>query len=459
MTSTDVDLAELTVRLAADITGRVVTPDDPDWAAATQAWNLAVRQTPALVVQPADADDIVAAVRFARAAGLRIAPQGTGHNAAALGDLTGCVLLRTDALKEVTVDPQTRTVRVGAGVIWQDVTTALHPHGLTALAGSAFDVGVVGYTTGGGYSWLARRHGLAANLVTAVELVTGTGEFLRVDRDHHPEIFWAVRGGGANVGVVCALEFEVFPQEQIYAGFLLFPIDRAAEVVEAWRLWTDDLDEAATTCLGLLRFPDLPMLPDFLAGRSFVGIDGAIDLPGERAEALLAPLRDLGPEIDTWEVMPTSALATVHMDPPGPVPGVVDGMSLSEFTADTAATLLEVAGPAADTDLLFVDLRHLGGAAGRPAPDGGAVSALPGRVLVELGGISLNAEAGAAIHQEVERIKHALSPWRGDREYVNFSERDEPPTRYWAPATLERLRAVADQVNPDRTVRANHQIG
>ena len=200
--------------LAAALTGRVVQPGDADWDAVRTPWNLAVDQRPALVVQPENADDIVAVVTFARRNGLRVVPQGTGHHAGAVGDIAGTVLLRTDRLREVTVTPESRTVRVGAGVLWAEVSEALAPYGLTARAGSSGDVGVVGYTLGGGHSWLGRRHGLAASAVTAVELVTGDGVFHRVDADTEPELFWGVRGGGGSLGVVSALEFTALPDRR-----------------------------------------------------------------------------------------------------------------------------------------------------------------------------------------------------------------------------------------------------
>ena len=168
---------------------------------------------------------------------------------------------------------------------------------------------------GGDHRWLARRHRLAVSSITAVELVTGDGVFHRVDADTESELFWAVRGGGANVRIVCALEFGAIPLAQVYGGALLFPIDRAPEVFAAYELCTRDLDDTATTCLRLLRLPPIPELPDFLRGKSFVGVDGAIDASVEDAERMLAPLRVLKPALDTFALMPVEALGQIHMDP------------------------------------------------------------------------------------------------------------------------------------------------
>jgi len=240
----------------------VVAPGDPDWDSARSAWNLAVDQRPALVVQVADVRDVQEVLLFAGRHGLRVAPQGTGHQAASLRDLSGVILLRTDQLREIRVDVDALTIRVGAGVLWGDVGWALTPHGLTARAGSSHDVGVVGYTLGGGYSWLTRRYGLAVSSVTAAELVTGDGTFHRVDADTEPELFWAVRGAGATFGVVTALEFGVLPFDQIYGGAVVFPIARAPEVLRRWgngQRMSTMRRRPRSGCYGCLRCPTSPI--------------------------------------------------------------------------------------------------------------------------------------------------------------------------------------------------------
>ncbi|MFL6101491.1 MAG: FAD-binding protein [Actinomycetales bacterium] len=445
--------------LASQVRGRVVRPGDEDWDTARQAWNLAVDQRPALVVEVADAFDVQAVVRHAGENDLRVAPQGTGHNAAPLGDLSDAILLRTGRLDAIDVDAEQGMVRVGAGVIWADVAAALAPHGLAALAGSSPDVGVAGYTLGGGYSWLGRRYGLAASSVRAVELVTGDGAFHRVDAENEPDLFWAVRGGGANVGVVCALELDVYPVADVYAGALLFPLTRGSEILSAYEEWTRGLDEAATTCIRLLRVPPLPDIPEPLRGNAFVMIDGAVDGTDAEAAALLAPLRGLGPAIDSFARMPTSQLSVIHMDPPQPVPAVGDGLSLAELTPETIDVLVKHAGPDADTALLAVDLRHLGGALGRPDPGGGAVDHLPGRFLLFAVGIAPAPEVAATVQAQVDALVAELQPWASAVDYLNFRERPVEPGRLYPRPRLNRLRAVRDLADPGGLLAANHPIG
>src|SRR5215470_10308031 len=171
---------------------------DDGFDVARRAWNLAVDQQPAAVVLPESAQAVVAAVRFAAASGLRITAQGTGHNAGPLGPLDDTILLKTERMRGIHIDPRQRIARVQAGVVWLEAVHAAARHGLAALAGSSPDVGVAGYTLGGGMSFLGRKHGLAAANVTAVEVVTADGSLVRADRDNQPDLFWALRGGGGS---------------------------------------------------------------------------------------------------------------------------------------------------------------------------------------------------------------------------------------------------------------------
>ena len=345
--------------LRENLDGDAIGPDDPSWDEARSAWNLAVDQRPAAVVLAESALDVVAAVAFAREHGLRIAPQGTGHGAAALGDLDGTILLRTSRMRGVEIDPQARIARVEAGALWIDVVEAAAEHGLAALAGSSPDVGVVGYTLGGGLSWLSRKYGIGSNQVTAIEGVTASGDSFRTDRDNEPDLFWALRGGGGSFAIVTAIEFNLFPLEEVYAGILWFPVERAAEILKVWRAWTDDLPDEMTSVGRILQFPPIPEIPEPVRGKSFVVVE-AIWL-GEPAEGarLLEPLRGLGPIMDTVAPMPVAELSRLHMDPEGPAPGVGDGGMLSDVDDELIDAFVErVVG----TPILSAELRHLGGA-------------------------------------------------------------------------------------------------
>jgi FAD binding domain len=308
--------------LRAAIAGEVFLPGDPGYDQARRAWNLAVDERPAVVVEAETAADVAQAVRFARSLGMRIAPQGTGHGAGPLESLEGALLLRTPRMQGVRIDPATHTARAGAGAVWRDVTIPAGEHGLAALAGTSADVGVTGYTLGGGMGWLARRYGLAANSVTAVELVTPDGRLVRADADHEPDLFWAVRGGGGSVGVVTALEMRLYPVRELYAGVLFFPIDRSAEVLHAWRLWTGTVPDEVTSFGRIVRFPPLPEVPEPLRGRAFALVEAAYLGSAPAGVELIQPLRQLGPELDTFALIPARAPAAQHGHAPaGAQPG------------------------------------------------------------------------------------------------------------------------------------------
>jgi len=323
-----------TETLKAAIAGRVFVPGGADYDQGRQAWNLAVDERPAVVVEAESAADVAQAVRYARARGMRIAPQGTGHGASPLEPLDGAMLLRTTCMRQVRVDPATRTARAEAGAVWQDVTVPAGRHGLAALAGSSPDLGVTGYTLGGGLGWLARRYGLAANSVTAAELVTPGGDLVRADADHEPDLFWAVRGGGS-VGVVTALEMRLYPVGELYAGDLFFPIARAAEVLHAWREWTEIVPDEVTSLAPILRLPPLPEIPEPLRGRAFVMIEAACLGDADTGAELIGPLRRLGPELDTVAMTPAPALGQLNMDPPQPGASQGDGAFLADLPTAT----------------------------------------------------------------------------------------------------------------------------
>src|SRR3954453_267076 len=305
--------------LSAQMTGRVVTPSDPDWDATRQVFDLNTDLRPAGVALPRDARDGIAAGRSAGANGVRVAPQATGHNAAPLGSLDDTLLVDVRELQEVSIDAAARSVRVGAGVKWERISPQLSELGLAALHGSSPDVGVAGYSLGGGMGWLARKYGLQANSVTAIELVTADGRARRVDAEHEPDLFWALRGGNGNYGVVTAIEFAVYPVEGLYAGAMFFPFEHAGEVLHAWAELDPTLPDEMMTWAKLLQFPDAPDVPEPFRGGSFTIVFGAFLGSEADVRALLRPVRDLGPPIDTGPVVPGAALGALAMDAPDPL--------------------------------------------------------------------------------------------------------------------------------------------
>ena len=444
--------------LRAVLDGEVVGPGDADWDGARGAWNLAADQRPAAVVYPESVNDVLAVVGFARGEGYRVTTQGTGHFANSLEPLDDTILVKTSRLRGLEIDPETRTARVEAGVLWEEVTLAAAEHGLAALAGSSPDVGVVGYTLGGGLGWLARRYGLAASSVLAVELVTADGRRVRADRHNEPDLFWAVRGGGGSFGIVTAVEFTLYPVPEVYAGALFFPFERAGEILNAWREWVEGTPVELTSVGRLMQFPPIPDIPEPLRGQSFAIVEAAYIGTEEDGAALLQPLRDLGPAMDTFAMIPVEELRHLHMDPPQPVPSVGDGFNLDDATAETLNALLAVAGPCSGSPLVSVELRQLGGAVAEPSTEHGAVGTIDAGFTLFAVGMGADEEMTRFVEARVAALKAALRPWTADRGNFNFANSPRDGESFFLPDTYRGLQWVKAAYDPTELFRASHPI-
>jgi FAD/FMN-containing dehydrogenase len=448
------DLSQLDAVLA----GRALGPADDGWDQARQAWNLAVDQQPAAVVTAAAAPDVQAVLRFASERGLRVAPQATGHAAAAL-ELDHTILLRTAELGGIETDPDRRVGRVEAGVLAGDLSADAGKHGLAPLTGSSPDVSSVGFTLGGGLGWLSRRYGLACNSVRSFDVVTADGELVRTDAANEPDLFWALRGGSGSFGVVTAMEVELQPVEHVFAGFVVFDVENAQTVLRAYRDWADEARREVTSSVRFLTPPPLPDIPEPLRGRALIGITAAHLGPEAEAAADLGPLRELAePVFDTFGTIPAAGLCRIHGDPEQPVPGLTGGLVLDEMPDEAIERLVELVGPGSGNPLLQVDFRQLGGAMAETPAGAGALSSLAGRYAVSAVGIPMDASVAQAVDESLARLIDRLAPWTARPGYLNFSERDTDPETMFPPEVYARLRSVKRTYDPQNLIRANHEI-
>jgi FAD/FMN-containing dehydrogenase len=437
----------------------LVERGDEQWDSARAAFNLAIDQQPRMVALPRDADAVAAVVGYARENGLRIAVQAEGHSAgplAGMGDET--LLLKTGRMTGVEVDADRRRARVAAGAKWQDVSALASPQGLAGLSGSSAEIGVVGYTLGGGHGWLARKHGLACNAVVGAEVVSAGGDLLRVDADHEPDLFWALRGGGGNFGVVTTLEFELHPVEELYAGMFAWPWERTAEVLHAWRDWVSALPVEMSTWARIMQIPPLPDIPEPVRGRQLVVIEAAYLGSEDSAGELLAPLRALAPELDTFAAVPPAALGHLHMDPEEPVPFAVSGQLLDELPASAIDNIVDAAGPDSGSPLLSLELRLLGGALTEAPRDAGALGGLDQAFLTLGVGMLMDPSMAPAINGHLDRVSNALEPWDSGVIYGNFVDVPIDTRLCYPPDTFERLQQVKAHYDPHDLFRANHSI-
>jgi FAD/FMN-containing dehydrogenase len=445
-------------RLRAQLRGQVITIDDPTYDEARAAWNLAFDARPALVVEPASAADVAVAMRFADRAGLGVAVQATGHGVTRLAD--GALLLSTRRLDDLVIDPRTRTARLGAGVPWGPVLAAAQTHGLAPLAGSAPHVGAVGYTLGGGMGWLARKHGLSADKVRAFEFVTPQGELRRVTAARDPELFWALRGAGAgSLGVVTAMEIELVPVSEVYAGNLLYPVELAADVFARYRAWVADVPDELTSGVVLMNYPPLEEVPAPVRGRSFVVVRGCWCGPVEHGERLLAHWRGWrAPDLDQFGPMPFSQMAAISQDPVDPLPAVVTTDALADLGPAVAEILIRRTVPAGGPpELIFTEVRHGGGALSASDPDRGAGHA----ALREVGFLShavglLDPSAPEQVAAHIDAFREELAPHRSSYAYLNFLDGEDRHRRgpdAFTEVEWRRLRAVKAAVDPTDRLR------
>jgi hypothetical protein len=432
---------------------------DEQWDSARAAWNLAIDQRPAMVARPGNPDEVAAVVRYARENGLRVAVQAGGHSAGPLAGVgEDTLLLKTARMTGAEVDVENRRSRVGAAAKWQDVGALASPQGLAGLSGSSAEVGVVGYMLGGGHGWLARKRGLACNSVVAAEVVTADGQLLRADRENEPDLFWALRGGGGSFGVVTALEFELYPVPDLYAGMLAWPWERTADVLHAWREWVSGLPNEMSTWARVLQLPSLPDIPEPVRGRQLVVVEAAYLGVEESGGELLRPLRDLAPELDTFATVTSAALGHLHMDPEDPVPFATSGQLLDDLPPAGIDAVVEAVGPDSGSPLLSLELRLLGGALAEAPPDAGALASLDQAFLTLGVGMVMDPGMASAINAHLDLVSNALEPWDSGVKYANFVDVPIDTRMCYPPETFDRLQEVKARYDRHDLFRANHPI-
>jgi FAD/FMN-containing dehydrogenase len=448
--------------LRARLRGTLLRPGEEGYAGASQAWNLNARQRPALVVVTEGAGDVVAAVRFARDEGLGVGVMATGHGVGKPAD--GGVLVNTSRMRGVRVDPVARTARVEAGTLWRDVIPEAHAFGLAALAGSAPHVGVVGYTMGGGFGWLGRRYGLNSAGVTEAEIVTSGGELVRVSDEENADLFWGLKGGGGNFGIVTSLEFRLHPLTTVYGGSAFYPVERASEVLDAFARWSAGFPDEMTTAVAFMNIPPLPHLPGPLRGRSVVVVKGCYcGGKPEAGEAMFRPMREgLGePIVDTFRQMPVTEMDRISMDPVDPLGVIQHAELLSDLTPEAVDALVRVAGAGSESPLTILELRQLGGALVRTPKHLNLLGSGDARYSMNAIGATFSPEMVERVKAHLARLIEATRPFQTGRTFLNFMEEGPATDRVraaYTPEDWERLVALKDEHDPENLFRFNRNI-
>src|SRR3954471_18278043 len=347
--ATHTDLSTLAV-LRRQVAGPVLEPGDAGYEEEVASFNQIVSHRPPIVVGAVCSDDVAAAVRFAVQHGLAVAVQSTGHGASF--PVEDGVLISTRRMTSVSIDVQRGVARIGAGAKWAAVIEAAAPYGLAPLSGSTSDVGAVGYTLGGGMGPLGRRYGFSADRVRSIEVVTGDGRLRTVTADDDSGLFWGLRGGKGNLGIVTSMEIDLILQPRLYGGAIFYDGADAATVLHAWREWVQTVPEEMTSSVALLRLPDIELVPAPLRGTLTLHVRIAFTGEACNGEKLVEPLRAVAtPVIDMVRDMPFAETDSIHLDPVDPMPGWHDGRLLGSFPAEAADALLATAGPDVDVPL------------------------------------------------------------------------------------------------------------
>lgn len=325
--------------------------------------------------------------------------------------------------------------------------------GLAALLGSSPDVGVVGYTLGGGLGWLGRRYGLAVDSVLSIEVVTADGQLRRASRTENADLFWGLRGGGGAFGVVTGLEIKLYPVETVYAGNLIYPAGRAKEVYTRYREWIATAPEELTSSIVLMNFPTIAEIPEFLRGGTFVMVRGCFCGPIDEGEALLRYWRDWqAPFIDDFKAIPFTEVAAISDDPVDPLPGFSTGAWLSELSDDAIDVLIRYgAGEDGASPLVVTEVRHAGGAIARVDPDENAYGHRDASLVLNLIGMTPTLEAYQHLVAYITELKRLLQPHMTGGVYMNFLEGEESQQRIrdaYSPQAYRRLAALKAKYDP-----------
>jgi pimeloyl-ACP methyl ester carboxylesterase len=448
--------------LRARLDGSLLLPGGPGFADATRLWNGMIAKTPALVVQPEGAADVADALAFAREHGVPVSVRGGGHNIAGTALADNGLTIDMSLLRDVTVDPVARTATVQPGCLLGDVDRAAQQHGLATPLGFVSEVGVAGLTLGGGLGYLTRRFGWTVDNLLEVEIVTADGRVRRASREENEDLFWAIRGAGANMGVVTSFTYrlrEVGPT--VFGGLIAWPFARAAEILRAYRTLTSEAPRELAAWLILFRAPPAPFVPPEWHGERICAMPVCFTGDLAAAEEAIAPIRALGEPV--FELLGEQPYTQVQSYLDDTEPKGLHYYWRTEYLAELSDDLLEQCEALArDCPIpnAEIGLLHVGGALNERAGDDGAVGNRAARYACGvIAGWEPGEPAEASYQQWVRDSGEAVRPF-SIGNYVNFQTADEDDDRVRASygANYDRLAAIKRRYDPDNLFRSNRNV-
>ncbi len=449
-------------RLRTSVAGRVLTAGDPDYDRMRRVWNGMIDKHPSLIVEAADVGDVAPTIAFARESRLPLAIRGGGHNVAGNGTVDDGIVLDLGRLNTVEVDPVARLVRVGAGATLADVDRATEPHVLAVPVGVVSGTGIAGLTLGGGVGWLTRRYGLTIDNLVGADVVLATGELVRASADEHPDLFWGLRGGGGNFGVVTSFTFRAHPLgPDPFAGTLIYERTRWKDALRAYAVWTADVPDEVTTLVTFMVPPADWELGDrvlMFLGFAWAGPDR------DAGEAVVDRLRaECPPDV---AVTDPTRWTTFQSAFDAAMPKGVRAYWRNAWFEHLDSDVIDVLATGCGAQSWFgtaADLHHMGGAFAKVPEDATAFPDRSAGFWLNIYGFWPDAADDAARTAWVKGFSDAFRPHAMDTQYVNFLGQDDDPAMtkalaVYGPSKLDRLVALKRRYDPENLFRINHNI-
>jgi FAD/FMN-containing dehydrogenase len=450
-------------RLRASVRGPVILPADPGYDAARAIWNGAIDRRPACIARCTGVADLVAAVRFARERELLVAVRSGGHGVGGHALCEGGLVIDLSPMKGIRVDPVARTARAEAGVLWGELDRETQLHGLATVGGIVTHTGIAGLTLGGGIGWLMRKHGATVDNLVSVDLVTADGEVLTASEDENPDLFWGVRGGGGNFGIVTSFEYRLHPVGPIVlAGPIFHPLEDAREVLRFYREFIAAAPDELTTIFELSVAPPLPFLPRNVHGKQIVMVGACYAGAPDDGIDVVRPLKEFGsPIVDLLELKPYLALQSMF-DPLVP-PGwhrYWKSVELPPLTEEAIDTLVEHA-PAPTSPKSYCIVFQLGGALARVEENETAFGQRDAAHNVNINAVWTEDDPEGEGHVDWARdFFTAMQPHAGGHVYVNFlgDEGADRVRQAYGERQYERLLGLKRTYDPTNFFRLNQNI-
>ena len=453
--------------LREQVRGVVITPDDDGYEQARRVYNAMIERRPALVVRCANAGDVMSAVRFAGEHDLDLAVRGGGHSVPGFGTCDGGVVIDLSGMRGVRVDPVNRTARAEGGATWGDFNAATHAFGLATTGGIVSTTGVSGLTLGGGIGYLSRACGLSCDNLVSADVVTADGRFLVASEQEHPDLFWALRGGGGNFGVVTSFEFRLHPIEfrlhpikDIYGGPIFFELRDGGDVLRFYREFIADAPEELGAFPAFQIAPPLPFIPEDRHGDTFIGIVACWAGPLEQGERAVEPIRQVAPVVAEFVgPMPYPALNSAfdELVPPG-----LQHYWKANFVTELSDEIIEAHlahGPKVPAVSSTMHIYPINGACHRVAPDATAFAYRDANFATVIAGMWPDPTDNDANTDWVRSYYDATAPYSEEGGYINFMGGDDQDRiRANYRGNYERLVAVKREYDPGNLFHLNQNI-